>query len=84
MPNIKSAIKRVKQTETRNELKSSQRAAVRSAVRKFDAAVVANADNTSELYSQAVSKLDGAVSKGLIHKNKADRSKSRLAKKLAK
>lgn len=28
MPNIKSAIKRVKQTETRNELKSSQRAAV--------------------------------------------------------
>ena len=84
MPNIKSAIKRVKQTETRNEIKSSQRAAVRSAVRKFDAAVVANADNTSELYSQAVSKLDGAVSKGLIHKNKADRSKSRLAKKLAK
>lgn len=40
----------------------------------------AGADNASELYVAAIRELDKAASKGLIHKNKANRDKSRLAK----
>lgn len=39
MPNIKSAIKRVKTAETRNSRNASQRSAMRTAIKKFDEAV---------------------------------------------
>lgn len=81
MPNIKSAIKRVKTAETRNSRNASQRSAMRTAIKKFDEAA---ADNAKDLYVEASKKLDSAVSKGLIHKNNAARNKSRLAAKLAK
>ncbi|CAM4301933.1 30S ribosomal protein S20 [Listeria booriae] len=84
MPNIKSAIKRVKTTETRNSRNASQRTAMRTAVKKFEQAAENNADNAKELYVEASKKLDSAVNKGLLHKNNAARNKSRLAKKLAK
>lgn len=84
MPNIKSAIKRVKTTETRNSRNAAQRSAMRTAIKKFEEAAANNADNAQELYVEASKKLDGAASKGLIHKNNAARNKSRLAAKLAK
>ncbi|MHC5267858.1 30S ribosomal protein S20 [Enterococcus sp. LJL98] len=84
MPNIESAIKRVRTSEATNALNSSQLSAMRTTIKKFDQAVEAGADNVVELYQAAARAIDMAETKGLIHKNKANRDKSRLSKKIAK
>ncbi|HJC04129.1 30S ribosomal protein S20 [Ligilactobacillus hohenheimensis] len=84
MPIIKSAIKRVKVNEQANARNAQQLSAMRTAVKKFDKAVVANADNKEELFKAAVSAVDSAKAKGLIKANKAARDKSRMAARLAK
>ncbi|MDR1568001.1 MAG: 30S ribosomal protein S20 [Streptococcaceae bacterium] len=84
MPNIKSAIKRVQTNEAANSRNSAQKTALRSAIKKFETAVAANSSDAAELYKAATKAIDQAETKGLIHKNKANRDKSRLAAKLAK
>ncbi|WP_027107321.1 30S ribosomal protein S20 [Ligilactobacillus ceti] len=84
MPIIKSAIKRVKTTEKANARNSAQMSAMRTAVKKFEEAVTAGAENTEDLFKQAVSAIDKAHSKGLIKANKAARDKSRMAARLNK
>ena len=84
MPNIESAIKRVRTSEKANKQNSEQLSAMRTEVKKFEKAVAAKADNVQDLFKQATRAIDMAQSKGLIHKNKAAREKSRLAAKLAK
>ncbi|MFD2728781.1 30S ribosomal protein S20 [Enterococcus camelliae] len=84
MPNIESAIKRVRTSEAANAKNSSQMSAMRTAIKKFEEAVVAGADNVDALYKEAEKTIDMAETKGLIHKNKAARDKSRLSKKIAK
>lgn len=81
MPNIKSAIKRVKVSEKANAANSQQKSAMRTTVKKAEQALANNAENAKELVGAASKALDKAVSKGLIHKNAAARKKSRLAKK---
>jgi len=82
MPNIKSAIKRVKTTEARNAQNTTAKSAMRTAVKKVEAAVTLNdAAAAKEAFVSAASKLDKAAAKGLIHKNAAARKKSRLMKK---
>ena len=83
MPNIKSAKKRVKiiekQTLTNNMIKS----AYKSAVKKFEQAVVAgNKAEATTLMAEATKKLDQACTKGVIVKNTAARKKSSMSKKL--
>lgn len=81
MPNIKSAIKRVKTTEKRRLLNASQKSALRTAVKSFEtAAATSDVEKAKEALANASKKLDKAVTKGLIHKNAAARKKSRLAK----
>ncbi|WP_099974681.1 MULTISPECIES: 30S ribosomal protein S20 [Lactobacillaceae] len=80
MPQIKSAIKRVKTAQTANERNSAQKSAMRSTIKKFEKAVASNADNTEDMFRSAVRAIDMAKSKGLIKANKAARDKSRLAK----
>ena len=80
MANTKQAIKRIRQNNKVHELQKGQATAVRTAVNKVEAAVANNAENTQELFVEASRSLDKAVSKGLIHKNKAARKKSRLSK----
>ncbi|MFD0616281.1 MULTISPECIES: 30S ribosomal protein S20 [Paenibacillus] len=83
MPNIKSAVKRVKTNEKRRLLNASQKSALRTAVKAADVAVAGNEVEAAKSAIQVASKkLDKAVTKGLIHKNAAARKKSRLAKKL--
>ncbi|MFC6332478.1 30S ribosomal protein S20 [Paenibacillus septentrionalis] len=83
MPNIKSAIKRVKTNEKRRALNASQRSALRTAVKTADQALVGTDVEAAKVaLINASKKLDKAVTKGLIHKNAAARKKSRLAKKL--
>ncbi|AEH53812.1 30S ribosomal protein S20 [Heyndrickxia coagulans] len=83
MPNIKSAIKRVKVNEKNYAQNRAAKSAMRTAVKKFEAAVENNDENAKELLVDAVKRLDKAASKGLIHKNAASRQKSRLMKKLS-
>ncbi|MFL6562998.1 MAG: 30S ribosomal protein S20 [Bacillus sp. (in: firmicutes)] len=82
MPNIKSAIKRVKTSEARNAQNTTVKSATRTAVKKAEAAITLNdATAAKEALVTASSKLDKAAAKGLIHKNAAARKKSRLMKK---
>ncbi|GGI40114.1 30S ribosomal protein S20 [Mammaliicoccus stepanovicii] len=81
MPNIKSAIKRVKTTQRKDAANISQKNDMRSAVKAAKAAIENNADNKGELVSLAVKKIDKASKNNLIHSNKADRIKSSLMSK---
>lgn len=83
MPNIKSAIKRVKTSDERRAHNASIKSAMRSAVKTFEAYVTNNdVVNAKNAFAVASKKLDKAARQGLIHKNVAARQKSRLAKKL--
>ncbi|MBD2844479.1 30S ribosomal protein S20 [Paenibacillus sp. IB182496] len=83
MPNIKSAIKRVKTGEKRRALNASQKSALRTAVKAADQATAGtDVEAAKAAYAVASKKLDKAVTKGLLHKNAAARKKSRLAKKI--
>ncbi len=85
MPNIKSAKKRVKVIEKKTLINQMHKTALKTAVKKFEAAVEANdTANIKPLFNEAVKKLDKGVSQGIIHKNKAARKKSQLAILLAK
>jgi small subunit ribosomal protein S20 len=83
MPNIKSAIKRVKVSEKRRQRNASHKSALRTAVKSFEtAAASSNVETAKAALVTASQKLDKAATKGLIHKNAAARKKSRLAKRL--
>lgn len=82
MPNIKSAIKRVKTAEQRRANNITAKSSMRTAVKNAEAAIANNDENSKDALLAASRKLDKAASKGLIHKNAAARKKSRLAKRL--
>ncbi|MCP9614588.1 30S ribosomal protein S20 [Levilactobacillus brevis] len=84
MPIIKSAIERAKTNVKANERNSAQLSTMRTAVKRFEKAKTAGADNAEELYRKASAAVDKAASKGLIKRNKASRDKSRMAARLAK
>lgn len=80
MPNIKSAVKRVKTSQRKTEENKTKRSEMRTAIRSFREAVAANSDDKKELMVAAVKKVDKAASRKLIHKNTASRRKSKLMK----
>ncbi len=84
MPNIKSAIKRVKVSKKKNLQNRMVKSGVKTAVKKYEAALNAEPATANVQLSNAASALDKAVSKGVIHKNAANRKKARMAKALAK
>lgn len=84
MPNIKSAIKRVKVSEKKGLRNRMVKSKVKTAIKKFDQELVANPQSAAAQLVATTSAIDKAVSKGVIHKNAANRKKSRLAKQLAK
>lgn len=78
MPIIKSAKKRVRQTNKAKVRNDVSRKSLRLAIKKLQASL-ATKKNASLSLSAAQSNIDIAVKKGLIHKNKAARKKSQLA-----
>ena len=84
MPNIKSAKKRVLVSAKKQARNKSNNSALKTAIKKANAAIEANADDKEAQVKIAVKKIDQAVAKGLLHKNNAARKKSALAVKLAK
>lgn len=80
MANSAQARKRAKQSEKRRQLKASQRAMVRTYIKRVLAALEQkNAEAARAAYAEAVPVIDRMADKGVIHKNKAARHKSRLA-----
>ena len=83
LPNIKSAKKRVQLSEVRNARNRAERSALRTTLKKFDAAVTeGNRTEAEGAYKVAVKTVDKAVAKGILHKNNAARKKSALTLKL--
>lgn len=83
MANTAQAKKRAKQAEKRRVRNAGQRSNLRTFIKKVIAAVNAgDKEKAQAAYNTAVPIIDSAVNKGLIHKNKAARSKSRLNAKV--
>ncbi|UOQ86061.1 30S ribosomal protein S20 [Gracilibacillus salinarum] len=83
MANIKSAIKRVRVNEEHRLQNQSFKADMRSHIKKVEALVESkDVENAKAALQTAVKKIDKAVQKGLIHQNKGDRQKSRLAQQV--
>lgn len=83
MANIKSAIKRAKQNVKRRQHNASARSMYRTYVKNVLKAVdTGNKDDARAAFTKAQPVIDKATAKGLIHKNKAARVKSRLSAKI--
>ena len=79
MANSPQAKKRARQAEKRRTLKTGQRSMVRTVIKKVVAAVEAgDAEKAQAAYNSAVPVIDRMADKGVLHKNKAARQKSRL------
>jgi small subunit ribosomal protein S20 len=78
VPNVKSAIKRVRTNEKRRVRNRRDRARLRTALKRLRES--AEAGKAHEQLQRATSLLDKSARKGLIHPNKAARDKSRLAR----
>ena len=83
MANIKSQIKRNRQNEKKRVRNRNFRGAARTAVNAARALFAKNDPNTKEAVMKAVSALDKAAERGVIHPNNAARRKGRLMKRLA-
>ncbi|MBQ2965074.1 MAG: 30S ribosomal protein S20 [Clostridia bacterium] len=84
MPNIKSAKKRVLVNKTKAARNKSANSALKTAIKKANAAIEANSADKDALVTAAVKKIDQAAAKGIIHKNNAARKKSALVLKANK
>ena len=84
MPNIKSAKKRVLTIEKKSLRNRAVKSNLKTRLKNFDTAVKTNDPIAKGLLRDASSAVDTAAKKGVIHKNKANRKKSRLAKALNK
>ena len=79
MANSPQAKKRARQAEKRRNHNASLRSLVRTVIKKVNYAVEAgDAEGAQAAYTAAVPVIDRMADKGIIHKNKAARHKSRL------
>ena len=86
MPNLRSAQKRVRVERKRYMRNKAVKSTVRTSVTKARTAIATALakPETAEAIRQAISELDRAVSKGVLHRNNAARRKSRLMARLHK
>lgn len=83
MANIQSAKKRIKITAVKTLRNTMIKTALKTKVKKFEASLVTgNVEEAKVTYANVVKALDMAVTKGILHINKAARRKSRLAIRL--
>lgn len=84
LPNIKSAIKRVKVNATKNLRNRRVKSATKTSLKKFDTALKTDVHAAAALLAATSGSVDRAVAKGVMHKNAANRKKARLARALVK
>ena len=85
MPIIKSAKKREEVAIRNNARNKAERSEMATAVKKFRAAIAdKNVELAEQLLPETFSVIDEKVSKGIIHKNKANNTKAALSVELSK
>ncbi len=85
MPNIKSSKKDVISSKIAYEKNKADKSALKTVLKKYDAALESGDKATAEVaYKAAVTAVDKACKKGLLHKNNAARKKSSMTLKLNK
>jgi small subunit ribosomal protein S20 len=85
MANHKSAIKRMRQTDRKNEVNSRNRGTLRTQIKKLRTAVdTGDSASAKNILNETVSVIDKSVQKGVLHKNAAARHKSRLTATVGK
>ena len=83
MPNIKSSAKRDQLAKARNAKNKAAKIALKTAMKKFSAAVAeGDKETAASTYKAAVRAVDKAAGKNLIHSNNAANKKSKMARKL--
>ena len=83
MANSAQARKRARQTETHRQLNASHRSMLRSHMKRVINAIAAgDATAAADAYKSATPIIDRMAGKGLIHKNKAARHKSRFSARI--
>lgn len=83
MANTVQAKKRVRQNKKQRQHNASLRSMYRTYVKKVEAEIESkNKEAADAAYKKAVPVIDSMVNKGIIHKNKAARNKSRLSKRI--
>ncbi len=83
MANVKNAIKKIRQISKRTEQNTQLKSTIKNSIRRTDKFVAAgDKENAEKSLRLAIKALDNGKSKGLVHKNKVDREKSRLTKKV--
>lgn len=84
LANHKSAIKRIGVTEKKNLRNRMIMSGVKTAIKRFDSALASgDAEAINAMYVNAVSTVDKAVTKGVLHRNAGNHKKAQLAVKLA-
>ncbi len=84
MPNIKSQKDRVAQTKKEAARNKAIKSNLKTVVKKADAAISQGTSEKDVQVKSAISAIDRAVSKGVLHKKTASRKVSRLSKAAAK
>jgi len=85
MPGIDSARKRLRQSEKRRLRNKAAKSEIKSSVRKLTQKIAeGNKEEARKLLVQAISKIDKAAGKGIIHRNAARRKISGLTIKAQK
>ena len=85
MANVKNAKKKIKQIAKVTKANEGLKSTVKNSIKRTDKAVLAGDKEKAEKNLKlAIKSLDNAKSKGLVHKNKVDRVKSRLTLKVNK
>ena len=83
MANVKNAKKKIKQINKVTLANQQLKSTIKNAIKETDKAVAAgNKERAEDRLKLAIKSLDNAKVKGLVHKNKVDREKSRLTKKV--
>lgn len=82
MPNIKSAMKRMRSDAKKNDRNQAALSELKSLSKKLEK--MTEAAQAKEVAQQVISRYDRAVSRGIIPRGRADRKKSRISQFLAK
>lgn len=82
MANLRSALRDIKKSRKRAERNQSVRSAIKTYVKKTKAAIDGGDAEATQLLSDTAALVDKAAKRNIIHKNAANRRKSRLARRL--
>ncbi|MDP6356397.1 MAG: 30S ribosomal protein S20 [Planctomycetota bacterium] len=83
MPQGRSKLKTLRKNEAKREKNRAARSALRTEIKKAKAAIEENSEGLADQIRETAGKLDRAAQKNLIHRKKAARIKSSLAKAAA-